>query len=57
MAKSNKIEKTEELIVEYQEAECLWNVCCPRRTIVLRNDTLEGSLDRVLFAAEVLLFP
>ena len=57
MAKSNKIEKTEELIVEYQEAECLWNLCSLRRTIVLRNDTLEGSLDRVLFAAEVLLFP
>ena len=26
MAKSNKIEKTEELIAEYQEIECLWNV-------------------------------
>ena len=57
MAKSNKIEKTEELIVEYQEAECLWNVCCLRRTIVIRNDTLEGNLDRVLFAAKVFLFP
>ena len=29
MAKSNKIEKTEELIAEYQEAECLWNVLSP----------------------------
>ena len=27
MAKSNKIEKTEELIAEYQEAECLWSKC------------------------------
>ena len=26
MAKSNKIEKTEELIARYHEAECLWNV-------------------------------
>ena len=26
MAKSNKIEKPEELIAGYQEAECLWNV-------------------------------
>ena len=25
-AKSNKIEKTEELIAGYQEAECLWNM-------------------------------
>ena len=29
MVKSNKIEKTEELIAEYQEAECLWNVLPP----------------------------
>ena len=29
MAKSNKIEKTEELIAGYQEAECLWNVLSP----------------------------
>ena len=29
MTKSNKIEKTEELIAEYQEAECLWNVLSP----------------------------
>ena len=26
MAKSNKIEKTEQLITGYQEAECLWDV-------------------------------
>ena len=26
MAKSNKIEKNEELITGYQKAECLWNV-------------------------------
>ena len=26
MVKSNEIEKTEELIAGYQEAECLWNV-------------------------------
>ena len=29
MAKSNKIEKTEELIAGYQEAKCLWNVLPP----------------------------
>ena len=29
MAKPNKIEKTEELIAEYQETECLWNVLSP----------------------------
>ena len=26
MAKSNKIEKNEELVAGYQEAECFWNV-------------------------------
>ena len=26
LRKSNKIEKTEELIAGYQEAECLWNI-------------------------------
>ena len=26
IAKTNKIQKTEELIAGYQEAECLWNV-------------------------------
>ena len=29
MAKSNKIEKTEQLIAGYQEAKCLWNVLPP----------------------------
>ena len=29
MAKSNKIEKTEQLITGYQEAECLWDVLPP----------------------------
>ena len=29
MAKSNQIEKTEELIARYQEAECFWNVLSP----------------------------
>ena len=29
MAKSIKIEKTEELTAGYQEAECLWNVLSP----------------------------
>ena len=29
MAKSNKIEKTEKLTVEYVEAECLWHVLSP----------------------------
>ena len=29
MEKSNKTEKTEELIEGYQEAECLWNVLSP----------------------------
>ena len=29
MAKSNKIDKNEELIAGYQEAECLWNVLPP----------------------------
>ena len=29
MVKSNKVKKTEELIAEYQEAECLWNVLSP----------------------------
>ena len=29
MGKANKIQKTEELIAGYQEAECLWNVLPP----------------------------
>ena len=29
MAKSNKIEKTEELIAGYQGIECLWSVLSP----------------------------
>ena len=29
MGKTNKIQKTEELIAGYQEAECLWNVLPP----------------------------
>ena len=29
MAKSDKIEKTEELVEGYQKAECVWNVLSP----------------------------
>ena len=29
IAKSNIIEKTKELIAEYQDVECLWNVLSP----------------------------
>ena len=40
MAKSNKIDKNEELIAGYQEAECLWNVLPPsHRDINFRRMT------------------
>ena len=29
ISKSSKIEKTEQLIIGYQEVECLWNVFSP----------------------------
>ena len=37
MGKTNKIQKTEELIAGYQEAECLWNVSVVQRQKLTAN--------------------
>ena len=48
MVKSNKIEKTEELIAKYQEAECLWNVLPPSyKDINLRQMALTNLSKKV----------
>ena len=55
MAKTNKIQKTEELIAGYQEAECLWNVLPPSnkdrnlRQIALTNLSKTFDMSGKLF--------
>ena len=60
MAKSNKSEKTKELIAGYQEAECLWNVlplfCKDRylRQIALTNLSKKSDMSGKLFRKQSL---
>ena len=57
---SNKIEKTEELIVKYWEVECLWNVLSPSYKdrnlwqMVLRNLSKRFDLSGKLFRKQSL---
>ena len=54
-AKSNKIEKNEELITGYQKAECIWNVLPPShkdinlRQVALTNLSRKFDMSLKLF--------
>ena len=56
MVNSNKIEKTEELIAQYYEVECLWNVLSPshkdrnlRQKMALTNPSKNFYMSGKLF--------
>ena len=61
MAKSNKIEKKKEMVAEYQEAECLWNVLSPSykdrnlRQLALTNLSKKFDMSGKLFWKQPLI--